>query len=215
MIFDWRGTLATTLSERQWVELAVAALDGDTGPERVLQVLAAIEAVDPNYARRDGPGVDSDAEFHRTAYFNVFADADLDQALAESLYAVESDLRHNRFADDALPVLHVLHERGIRVAVLSDIHVDVRPAFQAAGMDGLVDVFTLSYEQGVQKPNPAMFTRTLAALGTSPDRTLMVGDRSLPDGPAVEQGITTLLLPPLRSIQDRRLERVLALCGLR
>lgn len=27
----------------------------------------------------------------------------------------------------------------------------------------MVDVFTLSYEQGTQKPDPAMFTRTLAA----------------------------------------------------
>ena len=107
-----------------------------------------------------------------------------------------------------------LRARGIRIAVVSDIHVDLRPAFDAAGLGGLVDVFTLSFEQGIQKPDPLMFTRTLDALGVGPDDALMVGDRSRPDGAAVESGIPTLLLPPLRSVDDRRLHLVLALCGV-
>jgi hypothetical protein len=41
----------------------------------------------------------------------------------------------------------------------------------------------------------------------------MVGDRSQPDGPAVEHGITTLLLPPLTHPGQRRLHHVLALVG--
>ena len=98
--------------------------------------------------------------------------------------------------------------------MVSDIHVDLRPAFDAAGLGGQVDVFTLSFEQGVQKPDPLMFTRTLDALGLAPAEALMVGDRSRPDGAAVEQGIPTLLLPPLRSVADRRLHLVLALCGI-
>ena len=58
-----------------------------------------------------------------------------------------------------------------------------------------------------------MFQRTLEALGVGPDDALMVGDRSRPDGAAVESGITTLLLPALRDVADRRLHKVLALCG--
>ncbi len=57
-----------------------------------------------------------------------------------------------------------------------------------------------------------MFTRTLQALGVDPAGALLVGDRSGPDGAAVEQGVTTLLLPPLRGAEDRRLHLVLALC---
>jgi FMN phosphatase YigB (HAD superfamily) len=49
--------------------------------------------------------------------------------------------------------------------------------------------------------------------GVTSDEALMVGDRSRPDGAAVEQGITTLLLPPLRQAADCRLDKVLALCG--
>ena len=66
-----------------------------------------------------------------------------------------------------------------------------------------------------QKPDPALFQRALTALGTQAHETLMVGDRSRPDGPAAEQGITTLLLPPLEHPGQHRLHHVLALVGLR
>ncbi len=48
-----------------------------------------------------------------------------------------------------------------------------------------VDVFTLSFNQGLQKPDPAM----------------------------VEQGITTLLVPPLLDPRRRRLHHDLALAA--
>ena len=41
----------------------------------------------------------------------------------------------------------------------------------------------------------------------------MVGDRAEPDGAAAECGLTTLLLLPLAAPSQRRLHRVLALCG--
>jgi len=213
VLFDWRGTLATTLSGPEWVEQALRELGRPADPVAVDGVLRAITAANGPGDRLDGPGVDSDAALHRRTYAAVLADAGLDEELARALYAVESDLRHNRFADDVHGTLETLHRWDVRVAVVSDVHVDVRPAFDAAGLTPFVDVFTLSSEQGVQKPAPAVFTRTLDALGVPAAEALMVGDRSGPDGAAVEQGITTLLLPPLRDVTDRRLGRVLALCG--
>ncbi len=213
VLFDWRGTLVVTPSEAQWVAEALRALGRDPGPGAVDDVVAAIARANGAQNRLDGPGVDSDAALHRSTCLEVFADAGLDPQLAESLYAVESDPLRNPFALDVPGTLAALRERGIGVAVVSDIHVDLRPAFDAAGLGGLVDVYTLSFEQGVQKPDPRMFARTLDALGVGPDDALMVGDRSRPDGAAVESGITTLLLPPLRAVTDRRLHKVLRLCG--
>ncbi len=97
---------------------------------------------------------------------------------------------------------------------MSDVHVDIRPWFAGAGLGGLIDVHTLSFEEGAQKPDPRMFTATLQALGTDPAAAPMVGDRSRPDGAAVELGLTTLLLAPLTRAEDRRLHHVLRLCGL-
>lgn len=205
--------MVTTLTESEWVEHALVSLGREASTRSVGGIVSAIAEANGEQDRLDGPGVDSDAALHRTTYMGVFADAGLDAALAESLYAVESDPRHNPFAQDVPETLEALRERGIGVAVVSDVHFDLRPAFDAAGLGGLVDVFTLSFEQGVQKPDPLMFERTLDRLAVHPDDAVMVGDRSRPDGAAVESGITTLLLPPLRSVRDRRLHKVLSLCG--
>jgi FMN phosphatase YigB (HAD superfamily) len=158
----------------------------------------------------DGPGVDSDAELHRRTYLSVLAGLGFDAALVAALYEVESDPACNVFAEDDADTVAALTDAGLRIGVVSDIHVDIRPAFAAAGIP--VDVFTLSFEQGVQKPAPEMFQRTLAALDLAPHEALMVGDRSRPDGAAVELGIATLLLPPLAHPSDRRLHLVPALC---
>ena len=212
VIFDWRGTLVTTLSDQDWVREALLLVGRGNDPDGINRVLTSIRAASGDDDRLEGPGVDSDADYHRRTYLQVFGDAGCDDDLARALYAVESDPRHNPFAADAVSTVLELRRRGVRVAVLSDIHFDVRPAFTAAGLDDCIDVFTLSFEQGIQEPDRRMFRRTLSALGVMPADTLMVGDRSGPDGVAVEEGITTLLLPPLTNVEDRRLHRVLALC---
>jgi FMN phosphatase YigB (HAD superfamily) len=211
VLFDWRGTLATTLTAREWAAAALAHLRRELSTAGLDALSGTLHDAD---AQLDGPGVDSDAELHRRTYRRVLRDIGIDDELADALYAVESDPGVNLFADDVAPTLGALRRAGLSIAVVSDIHVDLRPAFAAARLDGLVDVFTLSYEQGIQKPDPGMFTRTLDALGVAPAEALMVGDRAVPDGGAVGVGMTALLLPPLRSRGDRRLSAVLALCGV-
>lgn len=211
VIFDWRGTLVTTLSRAQWAHAALRQAGRESSPAAVADLVHALEAADPGDARLDGPGVDCDARAHRSIYLEVFRDAGLATEVAEALYAVESDHRFNRFATDVAPTLRRLRAAAVRMAVLSDIHFDIRPAFDAAGLSSLIEVYVLSFEQGMQKPDPAIFGAALSGLETAAEQTLMIGDRSGPDGAAVESGITTLLLPPLRSPEDHRLDRVLAL----
>jgi HAD superfamily hydrolase (TIGR01509 family) len=206
VLLDWRGTLVTTLDERAWATEALRRLGRDDDPAPLADALAKIAD------RPDEPGVDSDAARHRRTYVEALTDLGLDEDLVEALYAVESDLTLNVFADDAACTLRELCAAGLRLAVVSDIHVDIRPAFAAAGLDGVIDVFTLSVEHGIQKPDPRMFTRTVRTLGVEPEQALMVGDRADRDGAAVECGLATLLLPPLTAPSDRRLHRVLALC---
>uniref|UniRef100_UPI0031D0355C HAD family hydrolase n=1 Tax=Saccharothrix mutabilis TaxID=33921 RepID=UPI0031D0355C len=197
VIFDWRGTLVLTPTFRGWVTEALRRLGRDTSA--AADIVASID-VD----RLDAPGVDADATRHRETYYGAFTDAGLDADLADALYEVESDAASNPFAADAAATLKSLHDNGIRIGVLSDIHFDIRPAF-----DGLpVDSFVLSFEHGVVKPDPAIFHLALGELGTTPDETLMVGDRATHDGAAVNAGMPTLLVPPLRSVDDTRLHLV-------
>ncbi|MFR9774877.1 HAD family hydrolase [Micromonospora sp. MS34] len=213
-VFDWRGTLVTTLPPLEWVRVALERLGRDSRPEAVSAVRAAVAVAAGDPDRLDAPGVDCDALVHRNTYHGVFADAGLDAALADALYAVESDPAYNPFAVDAVPVLRAVAGHGLRIAVVSDIHFDLRPVFAAAGLAGVVDVFVLSYEHGVQKPDPRIFRLALDRLDTEPARTLMVGDRSGPDGGALDLGMPTLLLPPLTDVRQQRLGLVARTLGV-
>ncbi|MEV6816049.1 HAD family hydrolase [Micromonospora sp. NPDC051296] len=205
----------TTLSSESWVRAALRRLGRDDQPETVANVWAAIAAAAGEPDRLDAPGVDCDAAVHRATYHAVFADAGLDADLAEALYAVESDPAYNPFAVDAASVLRAIARDGLPIAVLSDIHFDLRPAFVAAGLADVVDAYVLSFEHGVQKPDPRIFRLALDELGTDPARTLMVGDRRRPDGGALDVGMPTLLLPPLTDTQDRRLGPAARTLGVR
>ncbi|MEU4741190.1 HAD-IA family hydrolase [Actinosynnema sp. NPDC023658] len=200
VIFDWRGTLVLTPTFRGWVAEALRRIGRDA--DRAADVASTL---DP--ARLDVPGVDADAELHRRTYYDGFRAAGLDDELADSLYAVESDPAFNPFAADAGPTLRGLHERGVRIGVLSDIHFDIRPAFG----DLPVDSFVLSFEHGVVKPDPAIFRIALDELGTAPGETLMVGDRATHDGAGVDLGMPTLLVPPLQDVDNTRLHLVTSL----
>ncbi|SHF56771.1 FMN phosphatase YigB, HAD superfamily [Streptoalloteichus hindustanus] len=213
MVFDWRGTLVTTLDGGSWVREALLCLGRDSSDEAVDQVWRAVLEAAGEPDRLDAPGVDSDLALHRDTYCGVFADAGLDSELAGALYAVESDPAHNQFAVDVEPVLRSVSAHGCRIAVLSDIHFDLRPVFGAAGLADLVDVFVLSYEHGVQKPDPVIFRVALEGLGTCAGETLMVGDRASHDGAAVDVGMPVLLVPPLCDVAERRLHHVEALLG--
>ncbi|MER7455953.1 HAD family hydrolase [Micromonospora sp. NPDC126480] len=170
------------------------------------------------YRRRGGragpAGTDCDAALHRETYHRVFADAGLDPALSEALYSVESDAAHNPFAADAAPVLREIAGHGVPIGVVSDIHYDARPAFAAASIADVVSAFVLSYEHGVQKPDPATFRRAADDLGVPPEQIPMVGERHGYDGGAVEVGMTTLLLPPLRDVREERLHLAARLLGV-
>jgi FMN phosphatase YigB (HAD superfamily) len=209
VLFDWRGTLATTLTEEEWVHEALRRLERRASAAAIETTASLLRGAENAL---DAPGTDADVRVHRQTYERVLGDLGLDDELVDALYAVESDPACNQFAVDVAETFARLRAADVRIAVVSDVHVDIRPAFAAAGLADAVDVFILSYEQSVQKPDAAMFLRGLAALDVSPSEALFVGDRSGPDGGAVEHGLITLLLPSLTGVDDRRLHAVTALC---
>jgi hypothetical protein len=75
--------------------------------------------------------------------------------------AVESDVSLNAFARDVGPLPVALATAGVRVGLVSDNHVDLRPVFANHLLpDGrpwmdLVHTWVLSFELGAAKPDPA------------------------------------------------------------
>ncbi|WP_433660495.1 HAD family hydrolase [Nocardia sp. CA-128927] len=214
VVFDWRGTLVTELTPQGWAREALKRVGRKFDTEAVDKLLLDIKMAAGQPNRLQSPQGNISFERHRDTYYEVFVDAKLPTELADALFAVESDPSYNEFAVDAATTLIALAESGYQVGILSNIHFDIRPVFAEAKLFDLIDTFVLSNEEGVQKPDPAIFERALEKLGTRAGETLMVGDRHSRDGVAVEVGMPTLLVPVLTDPRQRRLHLVTSLVGV-
>ncbi|GAA1006622.1 HAD-IA family hydrolase [Streptomyces thermogriseus] len=200
VLFDFSGTLFRVESTESWLRAVLdeadialeerefaataraleeaGALPGGAHPVRLPGELAGLWEVR-----------DRSAEQHRAAYTGLSRQVPLpDPALHDALYD-----RHMTPAawtpyPDAAEVLRALRERGIGVGVVSNIGWDLRPVFRAHGLDPYVDTYVLSYEHGVQKPDPRLFALACTALGADPEDVLMVGDSRHADGGAAALG---------------------------
>ncbi|GAB7033867.1 HAD-IA family hydrolase [Streptomyces sp. NPDC021749] len=112
---------------------------------------------------------------------------------------------------DTEPVLRALRERGLRTAIVSDFAWDLRTHLAHHGLDGLIDTCVISYEQGREKPDPQLFLKACADLGTDPRATLMVGDNPVRDGGATACGLRAYILPAEHRTGERGLADVLRL----
>lgn len=215
VLLDYRGTLVPAPTYPELVARGLAHAGRAAGSAEVEAVLRMLRAGDRSAV--GAPDVDADQDRHRAAYEHWFATSGLDAELAAALYAAESDVAAAPFAHDVGATLGALTDAGVAIGVVSDIHVDLRPAFAAHASPGggsladLVDVWALSYEVGAAKPDPRIFAAALDGLGVPASDVLMVGDRGAWDGAAAELGMTALVLPPLRAPDQLRLHRVLDL----
>jgi HAD superfamily hydrolase (TIGR01509 family) len=195
-MLDWRGTLVRDPDDAWWVRTALARLERSAGNAEVAEVVDRLRTAGETPTVTDlRATADCSAEQHRTATMHLFSEAGLDTALAETLYRLDLEPVAHPLYEDVPETLRSLKSLGVSVAIVSDIHFDLRPEFALRGLDGLVDHFILSFEHGVQKPDPRIFMIALESLGLRASDALMVGDRPDRDGAAVLTGIRTLLLP--------------------
>ena len=201
VLFDFSGTLFRVESTESWLR-AVLTASSLTLPEA--ELVRAAEALERAGALPGGavPAEtptgdlaalwalrDRSAEEHRAAFTGLSRRVTLpDPTLHDALYD-----RHMTPAawspyPDAVDVLVGLRARGVAVGVVSNIGWDLRPVFRAHGLDPYVDVYVLSYEHGVQKPDPRLFAIACEALGVDARDTLMVGDDRRADAGAATLG---------------------------
>ena len=215
VLFDWGGTLVLDPPTGWWVERALGRLGRDISTADIEHLVLKLEHAYLTPEIQTGLLTeDCDVQVHREVNLRWFELAGLDEELSIELYELDFDPQCHPFYPDVPDVLAALHTAGIGVAVVSDIHFDLRPEFAAADLDRYVDTFVLSFEEGIQKPDARMFQLALDQLDVTPSETLMVGDRPSHDGGAAAVGIATMILPPLQTLHDRGLRSVLDLCGL-
>ncbi|CAM5436530.1 MULTISPECIES: HAD family hydrolase [Streptomyces] len=200
VLFDFSGTLFRAESAASWLR-AVLDETGHTLPEPELAATArALEAAGalPGGAEPVEPPADlaavwaardESAALHRAACTGLSRRVPLpDPGLHDALYERHMSPAAWTPYPDAGKVLRALRGRGIGVGVVSNIGWDLRPVFREHGLDAYVDAYVLSYEHGVQKPDPRLFAVACEALDADPRRVLMVGDNRVADGGATALG---------------------------
>ena len=75
-----------------------------------------------------------------------------------------------------MPALAEIRRRGIKRAIISNCFSEEAPAIRQSALAPMFDVITLSYEQHVQKPDPAIYERCISALGIPARECLYLGD---------------------------------------
>ncbi|MFI6654626.1 HAD family hydrolase [Streptomyces sp. NPDC050523] len=200
VLFDFSGTLFRIESTESWLravldEAEIALPEAELNQAaKALHVAGALPGGAPPAQLPDAlaemwPIRDRSAELHRAAYTGLSRQVPLpDPALHDALYD-----RHMTPAawapyPDAAEVLYALCERGIGIGVVSNIGWDLRPIFREHNLDRFVDTYVLSYEHGIQKPDPRLFAVACEALEVEPKDVLMIGDDRRADGGAAALG---------------------------
>ena len=96
---------------------------------------------------------------------------------------------------DAEAVLRTLQTRGYRMGIIANQPTGSAQRLARFGLRDYFDVICASAEEGVDKPDPALFRRALTRAGCAPADAVMIGDRTDNDiAPAKSLGMQTVLI---------------------
>ncbi|MGZ4152407.1 MAG: HAD family hydrolase [Actinomycetota bacterium] len=123
-----------------------------------------------------------------------FLGANADVAALESEAAKHWAYPPEAVHADVRPCLEGLSGR-YRLAIVANQPSAVRDAMRRDGLDTYFEVWGVSDDVGLEKPDPGLFTHVLHAAGVAPARSVMVGDRLDYDvRPAREAGMRAVWL---------------------
>jgi HAD superfamily hydrolase (TIGR01509 family) len=94
------------------------------------------------------------------------------EAEASKHWAYPPDALH----DDVRPCLVALSGR-YRLGIIANQPSAVKDAMRRDGLDGYFEVWGVSHDVGLEKPDPALFKHVIEEAGVEPPRSVMVGDR--------------------------------------
>ncbi len=134
--------------------------------------------------------------FWTTLYHDMLEHLGIDDAdAAEVLYATFSDPRNYALFDDAMPTLTALHDRGIRLGVISNFESWLRGMLDQLKIGHLFEVIAISGDLALEKPDPRIFKWAMGEAGVDAPSSLHVGDSPNFDAqPAHDLGMIGVLL---------------------
>jgi putative hydrolase of the HAD superfamily len=171
VVFDFYGTLTPVSSSEAWAQngAKLAAVMGvspaaliqvldDSFPERISGALGDVRQTMAAVAERLGVRLSQEQ---------------LDKA-AQTRRAVQESMFELR--PEALGVIGQLRSAGFRIGLVSDCTTELPDAWSRLPLAAVVDAPVFSCVEGTRKPDPRLFRKAAADLGTEPGRCVYVGD---------------------------------------
>jgi putative hydrolase of the HAD superfamily len=171
VVFDFYGTLTPVSSSEAWASNAakLAAVMGvssaalvqvleDSFPERISGALGGVRQTMAAVAERLGVRL-SEAQLDKAAQIR--------RAVQESMFELRPE---------ALGVIGRLRSAGFRIGLVSDCTTELPDAWSRLPLATVVDAPVFSCVEGTRKPDPRLFRKVAADLGTEPGRCVYVGD---------------------------------------
>ena len=209
VLFDWGDTLFAPPDAARVIADAARERGVALSSERARAIWDELWALGKTPAEL-AKGRDLSAEAHRTVWTSLFQTADhhvpgIGRALYERVMDPSAWLPY----PDTEPTLRALRERGVKVAIVSNVPRDLSDVFAGHGLASYVDAFVHSFQVGAEKPDPRIFLAACERIGTAPSATLMVGDHAIADGGAMSAGLRFHLLPAHEGHGERGLAEVI------
>ena len=82
----------------------------------------------------------------------------------------------NDIPPESIWLLKTLHEKGLKVGLITNTFSDERNMIRNSPLYPLFDAAMISYEQGLLKPDPEIYCRAMQALDVTAEECLYVGD---------------------------------------
>ena len=202
VFLDWVNTLVRMEPDRHVLCVETCREFGiDVDPERALRgIYSAEEEVPEGRPIHWSPGADTGAFIRyndivlRVAGVEV-PDSNTTMRMVDRARERFRDIRF-LLLDDVHPTLEKLKERGLAIAVLSNMNRPLKPFLERLGLMALVDFSLVPAEVGGRrKPDEPIFLEALRRAGVQPSEAVHVGDESFVDGAGARRvGINPILI---------------------
>ncbi len=173
LFLDAFGTLITVDDPGRRLQAGVAEVLGTTVDLDTAERAFAAEVA--HYAANCHRGVDESslAQLYRECAAIATAELGIELDAAQAVELLGDTIRYVAYPDSE-GLIAAAHSGGLTVAVVSNADYTLPAMLAEAGLE--VDLAFSSAQTRSSKPDPQIFRHALAAAGTTPERTLMVGD---------------------------------------
>ncbi len=105
---------------------------------------------------------------------NCFSAEKMNYILKKRIHCKEEAFEHLHI--EIIPMVKTLKENGILIGLISNCFSEEAMVIKKSVLYPFFDAVCLSFDEGIQKPDPAIFERCIEKLGVGADECLYVGD---------------------------------------